>query len=378
MSFIKPVRRVYTQEDLSKWINSNTFNEILNFICDLQNSILSKSNDYKEPLEDKTEQELAKETEIIDKLIKLFNEIEKIIENHPITNENNQNNKSRFGKIEFRDFYNDLSNNIEALISPISKIGIIETSTYLLNSFGDQTRIDYGSGHELNFICFLYCLNNLQIINSTMYTSIILKIFTKYMSIMRILQKKYWLEPAGSHGVWGLDDYHFLPFLFGSSQLVNHPYLKPKSIHNDEIIDQFHMQYIYFECIYFLNQIKITNNSNEKLSLRWHSPMLDDISSAKNWNKIKEGMIKMYKVEVLSKLPIIQHFLFGSILKCPDDIPEVHNNNNNQSTSDCGHVHNEVINTWGDCCGIKIPSAIAASESLKLQNQSNYKQIPFD
>lgn len=35
---------------------------------------------------------------------------------------------------------------------------IPEISVYLSESFGEHTRVDYGTGHELNFVAFLYCM----------------------------------------------------------------------------------------------------------------------------------------------------------------------------------------------------------------------------
>lgn len=96
---------------------------------------------------------------------------------------------------------------------------IPEIAVYLVHSFGNKKRIDYGTGHEAHFIAFLLCIKEVGCISEDDFSALILNVFWEYVLVMRSLQIKYWLEPAGSHGVWGLDDYHFLPFYFGSAQL---------------------------------------------------------------------------------------------------------------------------------------------------------------
>lgn len=219
---------------------------------------------------------------------------------------------SRYGNLAYRDWHNRMSETAESFMLQFLPADLssatVELVPYFTDSFGNSSRIDYGTGHETNFAAWLYCLARLGVIKEEDYQAVVSRVFVKYLELMRKLQLVYSLEPAGSHGVWGLDDYHFLPFIFGASQLVDHKYMKPKSIHNEDILENFANEYMYLQCIAFVKKVK-------KGPFAEHSPMLDDISGVPNWKKVNSGLLKMYKVEVMEKVPIMQHFLFGSLIK---------------------------------------------------------------
>lgn len=286
---------------------------------------------------------------------------------------------SRFGNKKFRTFLDlvtEHSKEWHARLGITSDAAVDEVSTYLRHCLGNRNRIDYGSGHELNFILWLLCLYQLGIISreTSELRAIVLRVFPRYLTLVRAVQAAYYLEPAGSHGVWGLDDYQFLPFLFGASQLLRHPFATPRAVHQELTLEELGGDYMY------LGQVAYVNSTKTVQGLRWHSPMLDDISAARSWEKVEGGMRRMFVAEVLGKLPIMQHFLFGSLIPAVEGMSKegehVHEGGaEDEMEGHEGHDHN----FGGDCCGIKVPSGVAAIQELKKRGGGDsLRRIPFD
>ncbi|TFY81861.1 hypothetical protein EWM64_g2155 [Hericium alpestre] len=368
---IPPHKAILTKDQLAAFQASKTHNDIISYIETLNGAVVGVK--LTDP---------CPESPAISALVHVLDEVEEIAKATPPID----NAASRFGNPAFRVFYDKLQKAAPQLHEAIPNLpaeAVAELSVYFAEAFGNRTRIDYGSGMELNFLCWLICLERLGVVQPADHVALVLRVFWRYINVMRTLQSSYWLEPAGSHGVWGLDDYHFLPFLFGSAQLRGHKYLRPKSIHDPEIVDEFAKDYMYFACIQFINSVKTA-------TLRWHSPMLDDISAVKTWEKVNSGMIKMYLAEVLGKLPVMQHFLFGSIL--PYEGPPPPASAVQEDDAHWGHAHvnpdlggvGQREGGWGDCCGIAVPSVFAAAQAEKERGLGSTLQgpgirpVPFD
>jgi len=103
--------------------------------------------------------------------------------------------------------------------------------------------------------------------------------------------------------------------------------------------------------------------------------MLDDISGVKTWTKVREGMGKMFRGEVLGKRTVMQHFLFGRIIHAPEGLglgPK--EEREGEGEGEDGHVH-EI---FGDCCGIRVPSSVAARRELDAKGFKGANALPFD
>ena len=338
--FAPPTKQINDGENMPFWLSSKAYTDIMKFLLQLNISMFpeEKTNGTIEswPL---GAQNVQYSSTVIG-LQALLKKLENLIDEAPP-----DPGPRRFGNISFRRWYEIVESRVNQLLKehlPESILGfshsteatpLDELRSYLLGSFGSAQRLDYGTGHELSFLAFIGCiwkLGGFQVSDPGVEErGIVIGVIEQYLSLTRKLILTYTLEPAGSHGVWGLDDHSFVPYIFGSAQLspainlTEKPEVpsegsapdtqKPSSVTNRNIVDHERKRNMYFSAIGFIYDVK-------KGPFWEHSPILFDVSGVTaGWAKINRGMIKMYNAEVLSKFPVVQHFPFGSLFRWERD-----------------------------------------------------------
>ncbi|RHZ47298.1 Serine/threonine-protein phosphatase 2A activator 1 [Aspergillus turcosus] len=339
-TFITPSKRIHESQDVSEFLVSKAYVDIMTFLLQLNRAMIPVK------LADGTVQSWPINSDAVEfsapvrQLQQLLTKLEELLEEAPP-----DTGPRRFGNISFRRWYELVESRAselleECLSSELLQAGStdpngvtaeVELRAYFLGSLGSPQRLDYGTGHELSFLAFLsgiWKLNGFPKASPGVEErAIVLGVIQPYLELVRTIIKRYTLEPAGSHGVWGLDDHSFIPYILGSAQLA--PAISetdptpeegslpgapsPSDVTKVHVVERERLTNLYFSAIGFIYDVK-------KGPFWEHSPMLYDISGIQaGWGKINKGMIKMYNAEVLSKFPVVQHFPFGSLFSWDRD-----------------------------------------------------------
>ena len=332
--FTAPIKKINEGNDVSTFLMSKAYTDIMTFAMQLNRSMFPVSADSDIQGTGNPTQSMPPDkslfSDTVRRLRALLDELENIIESNPP-----DSGPRRFGNVSFRRWYADVESRAPALLEtyvPLDSLHIptksentpyAELESYLLGGFGSAQRLDYGTGHELSFLAFLGCIWKLggfpsQERSGFEEQNIVLGLIDpyvaylkkktlssfqgnplshgRYLQLVRKLIKTYTLEPAGSHGVWGLDDHSFLPYIFGSAQYGpaisntdpvptegSHPAApNPADITKPASVERLRTKNLYFGAIGFINDVK-TGPFWE------HSPTLYDISGVKGgWGKINK------------------------------------------------------------------------------------------
>lgn len=291
----RPAKAISSLENLATFLKSDTHHSIVSFLRNLCNAARGT----------RTGSSSSALSPPVSRLVSTLSRLQKNIKEHPPIKQS-----QRFGNKAFRSWYRSME--ASALLS-VRTIGELEKdvaeeiATYLVASFGNPTRLDFGTGHEAHFLLFLYCLDCAGSLESSDYRSLVTHVFPAYLEAARACQRVYKLEPAGSHGAWSLDDYHLLPFVLGAAQLDgNDMGIQPSSIRSESADKTF----------MFMNAVDEARRSKTGGSFRETCPMLFELGRIRcDWRGLCRRLVSMWDGEVLSRYPVAQHILFGSFVR---------------------------------------------------------------
>lgn len=169
-TFVLPIKRINDGDDVSFFLASKAYTDIMTFIFQLNASmfprkIQNEGNHSAVSHEWKLQDSDVSFPPAVQNLTTLLETLGRIIDEAPP-----DPGPRRFGNVSFRKWYDIVKERVPSLLDQHLPPGILEPSStaevsakaeleaYLIGSFGSSQRLDYGTGHELSFLAFLGCL----------------------------------------------------------------------------------------------------------------------------------------------------------------------------------------------------------------------------
>ena len=167
-SFMTPIQRIRDGEDVSAFLTSHAYRDLVTFLLQLNASMFPR---YVHSSGSTKIQVWGNETpgvpfsKTVVGLRNLLCSLSKIIDMTPL-----DTGPRRFGNAAFKVWHDTvkirvddlLTDNLPAEILSFQNdskmVALDELRAYFLGSFGSPQRLDYGTGHELSFLAFLGCI----------------------------------------------------------------------------------------------------------------------------------------------------------------------------------------------------------------------------
>ena len=173
-------KRIRSQHDVQSALQGSTLRNFVSFTLSLSEAVTGVTQSQECNVSPAAQAVLA----ALDRLLVLCEET-------PATT-----HEVRYGNPAYREWFDKMQAVAPELVYDIlgDEIGsaTVELVPYVLDSFGNRSRIDYGTGHETTFLMFLYCLFKLGVLRKEDQQAVVVRVFKRYLDVMRTLQTTYW------------------------------------------------------------------------------------------------------------------------------------------------------------------------------------------
>ncbi|XP_017082210.1 serine/threonine-protein phosphatase 2A activator [Drosophila eugracilis] len=300
-----PVCRVQSNLDLEAWQLSKAYYTLITYLNDVSSEIQGIQNTDTFPIS----QNILRVTAIFEKLDALIqsNPPAPVVQGSGL----DPGNKSfrRWAHNMLRDIYQM----VEKALPPSKCRHVNELGWYLSSSFGSSTKIEYGTGNELNFLFFICSLFKAEILTREEdLAASALVLFDRYLKFVRRLQVTYSVVSSNWNGGYSLDKFQFVPFIWGVAQLCYEAPFSPQKMLDEDTIAKYRKNYLLIDCVGHMANTYIGTFAR-------HSSQLWCLAALSSWTKIHRGLMFMFTDDILLEFDILSALRFGELMPFEED-----------------------------------------------------------